>query len=76
VLFSSEKQDYLGSVLVTVAGPRHDKVFAGQTNVGYTPVIFNVNFLIRREQRSSNRQEYSDTLATIVTGNLANSSCR
>ena len=73
VLFSSEKQDYLGSAPgVTVAGARHDKVFAEQANVGYTPVRhFTVNFSIRREQRSSNQGqfEYSDTLATIgVTG--------
>jgi len=73
VLFSSEKQDYLGSAPgVTVAGPRHDKLFAEQANVGYTPVRhFTVNFSIRREQRSSNQGqfEYDDTLATIgVTG--------
>jgi exopolysaccharide biosynthesis operon protein EpsL len=73
VLFSSEKQDYLGSAPgVTVVGPRHDKVFAEQANVGYTPVRhFIVNFSIRREQRSSNQGqfEYNDTLATIaVTG--------
>jgi exopolysaccharide biosynthesis operon protein EpsL len=73
VLFSSEKQDYLGSAPgVTVAGARHDKLFAEQANVGYTPVRhFTVNFSIRREQRSSNQGqfEYSDTLATIgVTG--------
>jgi exopolysaccharide biosynthesis operon protein EpsL len=73
VLFSSEKQDYIGAAPgVTVAGPRHDKLFAEQANVGYTPVRhFTVNFSIRREQRSSNQGqfEYSDTLATIgVTG--------
>jgi exopolysaccharide biosynthesis operon protein EpsL len=73
VLFSSEKQDYLGSAPgVIVAGPRHDKLFAEQANVAYTPVRhFTVNFSIRREQRSSNQGqfEYNDTLATIgVTG--------
>jgi exopolysaccharide biosynthesis operon protein EpsL len=73
LLFSSEKQDYLGSAPgATVAGQRHDKIFAEQMNVGYTPVRhFTVNFSIRREQRSSNegRFEYGDTLATIgVTG--------
>ncbi len=73
VLFSSEKQDYLGSASgVTVAGARHDKIFAEQANVGYTPVRhFTFNFSIRREQRSSNQGqfEYNDTLATIgVTG--------
>lgn len=73
VLFSSEKQDYLGSAPgVTVAGARRDKIFAEQANVGYTPVRhFTVNFSIRREQRSSNQGqfEYNDTLATIgVTG--------
>jgi len=73
LLLSDEKQDYLGSAPgVTVVGPRHDKLFAEQANLGYTPVrYFTVNFAIRREQRSSNQGQfgYNDTLATLgVTG--------
>jgi exopolysaccharide biosynthesis operon protein EpsL len=69
VLFSTEKQEYLGSAPgLTVAGPRHDRVSAEQANLGYTPMrYFTVNISIRREQRSSNQGqfEYNDTLATI-----------
>jgi exopolysaccharide biosynthesis operon protein EpsL len=73
LLFSSEKQDYLGTAPgITVVGPRHDKLFAEQANVGYTPLRFvTINFALRREQRSSNQGQFSydDTLVTIgVTG--------
>jgi exopolysaccharide biosynthesis operon protein EpsL len=69
LLFSSEKQDYIGTAPgITVAGPRHDKVFAEQANLAYTPLRYvNLNFSIRREQRSSNVGQfaYNDTLASI-----------
>ncbi len=72
LLFSSEKQDYLGSTPgVAIAGSRHDKVFAEQANLGYTPARYvTVNFSLRHEQRSTNEGQfaqfaYNDTLATI-----------
>ena len=73
LLFSSEKQDYIGSAPgVTTAGSRHDKIYAEQANLGYTPVRhFTVNISLRHEQRSTNQGQfgYNDTLATIgVTG--------
>ena len=73
LLLSSEKQDYIGSAPgVTVEGSRHDKVFAEQANVGYTPVRYvTLNFTLRHEERSSNQGQfgYNDTLAMIgVTG--------
>jgi exopolysaccharide biosynthesis operon protein EpsL len=69
LLFSAEKQNYIGTAPgTTVAGPRHDKVLAEQANVEYLPLRYvTVNFSIRREQRSSNEGQfaYNDTLATI-----------
>jgi len=69
LLFSSEKQDYVGSAPgVTVAGSRHDKLYAEQANVGYAPIRHvTVNFSLRHEQRSTNQGQfgYNDTLATI-----------
>jgi len=73
LLFSSEKQDYIGSTPgIAVEDTRHDKVFAEQVAAIYTPIKFLIlNFSIRREQRSSNQNqfEYNDTLAAVgVTG--------
>jgi exopolysaccharide biosynthesis operon protein EpsL len=69
LLLSSEKQDYLGSAPgVSIAGARHDKVYAEQANLGYTPARYlTLNFTVRREQRSSNQGQfgYNDTLAMI-----------
>ncbi len=69
ILLSSEKQDYLGSPLLTaVAGSRHDKLFAEQASAIYTPIKYLIlNFSIRHEQRSSNQNqfEYNDSLAAI-----------
>jgi hypothetical protein len=70
LLFSTEKQDYIGSAPpgLTVVGPRHDKVYAGQANLEYTPVRYiTVDFSLRHEQRSSNQAQlgYNDTLASV-----------
>jgi exopolysaccharide biosynthesis operon protein EpsL len=70
LLFSSEKQDYIGSAPpgLTVVGPRQDRVYAGQANLGYAPMRYvTVNFSLRHEQRSSNQAQfgYNDTLASV-----------
>jgi hypothetical protein len=70
LLFSSEKQNYIGSSLDVAGELRHDRVNAAQAGINYTPNYtlwrdLTLSLSVRREQRTSDYYQftYDDTMA-------------